>query len=594
MCGICGEFRFDSEFPSKESISRMMQKLERRGPDSEGSYFDGSVGFGHRRLSIIDLSEKASQPMLDAVTGNALVFNGTIYNYPELRKELQSLGHQFKSSGDTEVILKAYAQWGLNCLTRLHGMFAFSIYDAKNKTLFLARDRMGIKPLYYAKNDQRMLFASTTQALLAADNSIDTDVDPTALHHLFTLHAVVPAPLTILKGIKKLRPAHYMIVHDNGSVEEHRYWTLTARRPDKEMTEQDWIDSIHQALRKSVERRIKIADVPVGVLLSGGIDSSLLVGLLSEAGAKDLKTFSVGFEDHPSEKGNEFEYSDAVAQHFSTEHHRFLVENSEVLPRLPETFSNMSEPMFGQDAVAFYLLSEVVSKEVKVVQSGQGADEVFGGYFWYPKMHYSFKPGLQRFSEHYFDRTHREYLETVDQRFHGEDETSRLIAGLIASMDADEYIDRVLAMDVTTLIVDDPVKRVDNMTMAWGLEARVPFLDQELVELAATMPPEMKLSNGGKHVLKQISRGLLPDKVIDRSKAYFPMPALKYVRGDFLDFMKDVLFSPAARERHLFNPDYVDKLIDDPEQWLTPLQGSKLWHLAALELWLQQNIDSLH
>ena len=592
MCGICGEFRFDGNLPRRESVHRMMQKLERRGPDSAGSYFKDAVGFGHRRLSIIDLSEKSSQPMIDDETGHALVFNGTIYNYPELREELQSLGHKFKSSGDTEVILKAYVQWGVDSFPRLHGMFAFAIYDAKNKNILLVRDRIGIKPLYYACTSKSLLFASTTQALLAADDSIDTDIDAVALHNLFTLHAVVPAPRTVLKGIKKVRPAHYMVYRDNGAVEEKRYWSLTARRPDKKMSEQDWVNAIHDALKKSVERRKRIADVPVGVLLSGGIDSSLLVGLLSEAGVKDLKTFSIGFEDADKEKGNEFEYSDAVAEKFGTEHHRFLVPNSEVLPRLPEAFSHMSEPMFAQDAVAFYLLSEVVSKEVKVVQSGQGADEVFGGYFWYPKMHYSIKPGLQRFSEHYFDRTHREYLETVDERFHGDDETSSLVAELLGKVDADEYIDRVLAVDVTTLIVDDPVKRVDNMTMAWGLEARVPFLDQDLIELAATMPPDMKLPSGGKYVLKQISRGLLPDKVIDRSKAYFPMPALKYVRGEFLDFMKEILHGSKAKQRGLFQPEYVDKLLDRPEEWLTPLQGSKLWHLTALELWLQQNVDN--
>jgi asparagine synthase (glutamine-hydrolysing) len=234
-----------------------------------------------------------------------------------------------------------------------------------------------------------------------------------------------------------------------------------------------------------------------------------------------------------------------------------------------------------------------VSKEVKVVQSGQGADEVFGGYFWYPQMHHSIKPGLQRFSEHYFDRTHDEYLEMVDSRFHDEDVTSRLMAGLIGSVDADEYIDRVLAVDVTTLIVDDPVKRVDNMTMAWGLEARVPFLDQDLIELAATMPPSMKLAGGGKYVLKQISRGLLPDSVIDRRKGYFPMPSLKYVRGEFLEFMKTILLCDAAKARGLYNPAYVEKLMAEPEAYLTKLQGSKLWHLAALELWLQQNVDNL-
>ena len=591
MCGICGELRFDNTSPNRERIERMKTRLEQRGPDSEGSYFNDAIGLGHRRLAIIDLSNKAAQPMVDEDKGIALVFNGTIYNYPELRKELQGMGHEFKSSGDTEVILKAYIEWGADCLQRLHGMFAFAIWNANKKELLVARDRVGIKPLYFSQTDQRLLFASNTQALIHADNLIDKDIDAAALHNLFSLHAVVPAPRTILKGIRKVKPAHYMVFKQDGSVEEKRYWTLTAKRPDKKMSEHDWVEAIRASLKKSVERRVKIADVPVGVLLSGGIDSSLLVGLLAEAGAKDLKTFSVGFEDQPEEKGNEFEYSDAVAEHFNTEHHRFLVPNSHVLPKLPEAFAHMAEPMFGQDAVAFYLLSEVVSKEVKVVQSGQGADEVFGGYFWYPRMHESTTPGVKRFSEQYFDRDHDEYLETVDSRFHGEDVTSQMMGDLLDGIEADEYLDRVLAADVTTLIVDDPVKRVDNMTMAWGLEARVPFLDQELIELAATMPPEMKLPNGGKHVLKEMSRGFLPDSVVNRTKAYFPMPALKYVRGEFLEFMKEILFCDAARNRGLFNPSYVEKLMKNPEDYLTRLQGSKLWHLAALELWLQKNID---
>jgi asparagine synthase (glutamine-hydrolysing) len=591
MCGICGEIRFDSTAPDRARIQRMMDRLARRGPDNQGCYINANVGMGHRRLAIIDLSDKASQPMVDKQHGLSLVFNGTIYNYPELREKLIAKGHRFVSTGDTEVILKAYAEWGVDCLQYLHGMFAFAIRDENNGRLLLARDRIGIKPLYFSHDSSRLLFASTTQALLGADATIDTSIDAIAMHNLFSLHAVVPAPRTILKGIRKLRPAHYMVFSDDGSVTENRYWTLAARRPDKVMDESEWIDAIHDSLRRSVERRLRIADVPVGVLLSGGIDSSLLVALLNEAGAKGLKTFSVGFEDQPEEKGNEFEYSDAVAEKYATEHHRFLVPNDQVLPRLPEAFQHMTEPMFAQDAVAFYLLSEVVSKEVKVVQSGQGADEVFGGYFWYPRMQHSITPGVRRFSEHYFDRDHDEFLETVDSRYHGSDVTSGLIDDLLNGVEADEYLDRVLAVDVTTLIVDDPVRRVDNMTMAWGLEARVPFLDQELVELAATMPPELKLASGGKHLLKQISRGLLPDSVIDRKKGYFPMPSLKYVRGEFLEFMKQILLCDTAKNRGLYNPAYVEKLMAEPEAHLTRLQGSKLWHLAALELWLQQNVD---
>jgi asparagine synthase (glutamine-hydrolysing) len=592
MCGICGEIRFDNTVPDRVRIQRMTDSLARRGPDNEGIYINANSGLGHRRLAIIDLSDRAAQPMVDEQNGLALVFNGTIYNYPELREQLIARGHRFSSSGDTEVILKAYAEWGIDCLKRLHGMFAFAIRDSSSGKLILARDRVGIKPLYFSHTSERLLFASTTQALLAADPVIDTAIDAFAMHNLFSLHAVVPAPRTILKGIRKLRPAHYLVFDNDGNVEEARYWSLQAKRPLMPMSEHEWIEVIHASLRSSVERRLRIADVPVGVLLSGGIDSSLLVALLSEAGVEGLKTFSVGFEDQPEEKGNEFEYSDAVAQRYETEHHRFLVPNEQVLPRLPEAFKQMTEPMFAQDAVAFYLLAEVVSKEVKVVQSGQGADEVFGGYFWYPRMHHSITPGVRRFSEHYFDRDHEEYLEMVDRHYHGEDVTSSLMEELLNGVEADEYLDRVLAVDVTTLIVDDPVKRVDNMTMAWGLEARVPFLDQELIELAASMPPELKLASGGKHVLKQISRGLLPDSVIDRQKGYFPMPSLKYVRGEFLEFMRKVLLCDEAKSRGLYNPAYIEKLMAEPEAYLTRLQGSKLWHLAALELWLQQNVDN--
>lgn len=568
-------------------MARMLAKLARRGPDAEGQHADGAVRLGHRRLAIIDLSEKSAQPMLDAATGAALVFNGTIYNYPELRAELIALGHAFHSDGDTEVILRAYLEWGEACVERLHGMFAFAIWN--RETLFLARDRLGIKPLYYNETPGRFRFASTPQALLAA-GGVDTGIDAVALHHLFTLHAVVPAPRTILAGIRKLAPGTTLTVNARGELLHRRYWSLKAERPAAAKTEAEWTEEIHASLRQAVKKRIEIADVKVGVLLSGGLDSSLLVALLAEQGVPDLMTFSVGFEDQPEERGNEFEYSDPVAAMYGTRHHKYLIPNSEVLKRLPEAVEQMSEPMFAQDAVAFYLLAEQVSRTVKVVQSGQGADEVFGGYFWYPRMAAETQGSpLDRFRRHYFDRDHDEFLDMTTPAFHGPDYTGELIAAHLAEPFADEFIDQVLRMDTTMLITDDPVKRVDNMTMAWGLEARVPFLDHQLVELAASMPPDLKLRSEGKHVLKTIARGLIPDAVIDRKKGYFPMPALKYVRGEFLGFMKDILNSRACRERGLYHRAYVDRLLDAPESHHTRIQGSKLWHLALLEFWLQRH-----
>jgi asparagine synthase (glutamine-hydrolysing) len=383
-----------------------------------------------------------------------------------------------------------------------------------------------------------------------------------------------------------------MLIDAKGTLRERRYWSFTATRPDQPMDDEAWLEAIHDALRAAVQKRNEVADVAVGVLLSGGLDSSLLVALLAEAGVSDLRTFSVGFEDQPEERGNEFEYSDQVVARYATRHRKIHIPNDEVLRRLPEAVENMAEPMFGQDAVAFYLLGEQVSKEIKVVQSGQGADEVFGGYFWYPRM--QAETGgtpLERFAGHYFDRDHEEFLRTVTPGYRGQDHTSAKVAELLAEPEADTFMDAVLHMDVSTLIVDDPVKRVDNMTMAWGLEARVPFLDHQLVELAARCPPEFKLREGGKYPLKAMARGLLPDSVIDRPKGYFPMPALKYVRGEFFHFMQDILSSRACRERGIYNRAYVDLLLSAPEMHHTRLQGSKLWHLALLELWLQLNVD---
>jgi len=591
MCGICGELRFDHQKTNHDDLKAMLAPLQRRGPDHQGEYLDGPVSMGHRRLSIIDLSSRSNQPMIDNQSANVLVFNGTIYNYPTLREELRARGHHFDSSGDSEVILKAYQEWGQDCVTHLHGMFAFAIWDKRKQQLFFARDRLGIKPLYYTIDKNRIRFASNSQSLLAA-GGVDTSIDTVSLHHQFSLHAVIPAPRTILAGIRKLEPGTSMTIGLNAVIDHNRYWNLEAKRPEKALSEWEWIEEIHQSLRLAVEKRKTIADVPVGVLLSGGLDSSLLVALLAEAGVKDLLTFSVGFEDSPEESGSEFYYSDQVVSMYDTDHHKFQIPNSEVLTRLPEAVLNMAEPMVGQDAVAFYLLSEQVSKHVKVVQSGQGADEVFAGYFWYGQMAEASGEDTQRFSQFYFDRDHEEYLQMVQEAYQGPDYTSAWVKDAFSQPGADSFMDKVLRLDVTTLIVDDPVKRVDNMTMAWGLEARVPFLDHELVELALQMPPEIKLKNGGKHPLKAIARGILPDEVIDRPKGYFPVPALKYVRGEFLDFMKSVLLSDASRARGLYQQNYLEKLLKEPESYLTRIQGNKLWHMALLEFWLQQNVDS--
>ncbi len=592
MCGICGELTFNGSDPDLGAVARMMAALRRRGPDHEGAHADGPVAFGHRRLAIIDLSEGSDQPMVDSELKLCLVFNGTIYNYRELRAELIGLGYNFFSSGDTEVILKAYHAWGERCVERMNGMFVFVVWDAHNRVLFLARDRLGIKPLYYTVDGARLRFASSTQALLVA-GGVDTAIDPVALHFQLTLHGVVPAPHTILRGIRKLGPATTLRVTADGRWHEQRYWELRAERPVSEHSESEWLVLTRAALARAVDRQYGAADTPVGVLLSGGLDSSLLVGLLDAAGVHDIPTFSIGFEEFAGERADEFEYSDSVASRFRTRHHRYLLPNRELLQALPETISAMAEPMVSQDVVAFYLLAERVAQEVKVVLTGQGADEAFAGYYWYPRMQAESGSDLDRFRRHYFDRSHAEFVSAVTPGFRGADHTSEFVSANLAAPGADEFLDRVLRLDVTTLIVDDPLKRVDNLTMAWGLEARVPLLDHELVELAAQMPPGLKLKDGGKFPLKEVARGLIPDAVINRPKGYFPMPALTHLRGEFLVFMRDILNSDACRQRGVFDRTYINKLLAAPEASLTPIGGAPLRHLAFLELWLQRNVDQI-
>jgi asparagine synthase (glutamine-hydrolysing) len=587
MCGICGDVRFDGRMASAAAVERMNDVMAPRGPDGAGLLWQQSVALGHRRLKIIDLSERAQQPMVDSDLGLAIVYNGAIYNYAELRDRLRSMGYSFFSSGDTEVILKAYHAWGKGCVERLNGMFAFAIWERDSSRVFLARDRLGIKPLYYARGPDGIRFASTLPALLAG-GYVDTDVDPVAFHYYMAFHSVVPAPHTILRGVRKLPPASTMTIDPTGSCRIDSYWSLdfTPHPESRFLTLDDWKEQLHAHLRRAIERRL-VADVPVGVLLSGGLDSSLVVGLLSEAGANGLNTFSIGFEDVGAEKGNEFEYSDVIASHFGTRHHRIEVDSTRTLPSLEHCVRSMSEPMVSHDCIGFYLLSQEVSRHVKVVESGQGADEVFAGYHWYEPLMDTTDDPVDAYATVFFDRTHEEFAMECVHRHVVENFSRDFVRRHFAQAPAYATVDCALHLDTTVMLVDDPVKRVDNMTMAWGLEARVPFLDHELVEFAARIPADLKVRGGGKYILKETARDVIPAAVIDRPKGYFPVPALKYLRGDYLRFVRDVLTRPAARKRGLFHADYVDALLSDPEQHITCLGGSKLWQVALLEYWFQ-------
>jgi asparagine synthase (glutamine-hydrolysing) len=594
MCGATGEVRLDGRVPDVAAVSAMAEVMARRGPDGAGVWSQGRVALGHRRLKIIDLTEAGAQPMVDADLGLTIAWNGCIYNYKELRRELIDHGYRFFSTSDSEVLLKAYHRWGDDFVGQLKGMFAFAIVERDSGRVLLGRDRLGIKPLYLTEDSHRIRFASSLPALLAG-GGVDTRIDHVALHHYLAFHSVVPAPLTILRGVTKIPPASLVAIEPDGRRTTKTYWTpdFTRHADRAGWSERDWEEAVLDSLRVAVKRRL-VADVPVGCLLSGGVDSSLIVGLLAEAGQHGLMTFSIGFEAAGGVEGDEFRWSDIIAERFGTDHHQIRIGTDRMLPALDSAIAAMSEPMVSHDCVAFYLLSEEVSRHVKVVQSGQGADEVFAGYHWYPPMGQpaagTVEGAVGRYRGAFFDRDAAGIESLLGPGyFTPGDPSERFVAEHFGRAGAESGIDRALRLDTMVMLVDDPVKRVDNMTMAWGLEGRVPFLDHELVELAATCPPELKIAHDGKGVLKEAARRVIPSAVIDRPKGYFPVPALTHLEGPYLDMVRDALFSPVAKERGLFDAEAVDALLTDPNGRLTPLRGNELWQIALLELWLQRH-----
>src|SRR6476469_1229618 len=485
MCGIAGEIRFDGHPIDLDAVARMSDVLRPRGPDGDGIWQNGRIALAHRRLSIIDLSPAGAQPMTDPALRLATVFNGCIYNYRELRAALRAAGYSFFSTSDTEVVGKAYHRWGTGCVDHFKGMFAFVVSELDSGRVIMARDRLGIKPLYLAQTPGRLRFASSLPALVAAGD-VDTSIDRVALHHYMTFHAVVPAPLTILAGVRKLPPATVRTIEPDGRFADLTYWSPEHARQQKYagLSESDWQDLTLETLERAVVRRM-VADVPVGVLLSGGIDSSVIVALLADAGQHGLQTFSIGFERVGDREGDEFEFSDLIAKEFDTDHHQLMMPSSTVLDGLDGAVQAMSEPMVSHDCIAFYLLSEAVSQHVTVVQSGQGADELLAGYDWYPPLaDISPEQALDVYSTRFFDRDHTTMASILQPRWTIPDDTCRdFVDDHLNRPGAVTALDRVLRLDSQVMLVDDPVKRVDNMTMAWGLEARTPFLDHEFAEL---------------------------------------------------------------------------------------------------------------
>ena len=589
MCGFAGIYGSNLKKQRwRGALSSMSEELAPRGPDAKGFWEHNDALFIHRRLRIIDLSENAAQPMHDKELGITILFNGCIYNYKTLRTKLVDLGYSFKSTSDTEVILKAFHRWGPDCLQKLNGMFSIAIFNETNGELFIARDRLGIKPLYYHKLEKEFLFASTLPTLLRGQPNKKWSLDVTSLQYYLNFHSVVPAPNTIVSEIRKLPPAHWGLVKGNGDFTIKRYWSLDYN--DKYNDSKDFlVDKCLNMLDQAVHRRLE-ADVPVGVLLSGGVDSSLITALISKHKKNsDLHTFSIGFESLDKEDGDEFQYSDIIAKEFNTNHHQIKIGSNETLENLDSCIRAMSEPMMSHDNIGFYLLSREVSKDIKVVQSGQGADEVFAGYHWYPPMNKASAeeaPNVYRGS--FFDRSFAEYSNILKEAYvNHHDKALEFVKQHFSNPGVNLSLDKALRLDLQVMLAEDPVKRVDNNTMAWGLEARVPFLDHELLEFAARLPPHLKLKNDGKYLLKEVARKVIPSSVIDRPKGYFPVPALKYLRGQFLKYVEGIFNHSTSIKGTVVREQYLNMLLREPEKHISTLRGSKLWQLTILERWLQ-------
>ena len=523
--------------------------------------------------------------MLDSHLGLAVVFNGAIYNYRQLRDELRAQGYRFASVSDTEVVLKAYHYWGREFVGHLDGMFAVAIAELQSGALVLARDPVGIKPLYVSEVNGTTRFASTLPALVASAG-VDTTLDKVALHHYLSWHSVVPGPRTLVSGVRRVTPGAVIFIAADGQAT-----TWPGNRPQfkrrvecRDYTKEDWATEIRSAVRSAVTRQVP-SDTGAGVWLSGGLDSSLVVACMAEGSANKVRTFSIGFESSDGIAGDEFPYSDLIVRHFETDHQQIVIHDRDLPGAILGAVAGMSEPIASHDAVAFYLLAEHLSKSARVALSGQGADEVFAGYRRHQRYGSASGSGLEAYAES-FDRTHSEILSAVHPTFALRSDPSHDVASSYFETTADKTVlDKVMQLGFEVTLVEDPLKRVDNMSMAWGVEARVPFLDRTVVGLGAACPPELKLADHGKGILKEAARGVVPSEIVTRPKGDFAVPPLMRLRGPLLDMAREAVLADGARTREIFRPEYVQWLIESEAR--TPLGDSKLWQVAVLELWLQ-------
>ena len=619
MCGIAGIMSFAGQPVSLDELREMCAAISHRGPDDEGLYLgrDKSVGLGMRRLSIIDL-QTGRQPVHNEDGTVWVVFNGEIYNFRDLRRTLEQRGHVFSTATDTEVIVHLYEDFGPRCVEHLRGMFAFALWDVRSRTLLLARDRLGIKPLYYAETGGRLLFASELKAILQAPQ-VERSLNWRAVSHLFTCLTTPPAE-SIIEGVHKLEPAHILIASPGKIPRIERYWEVRFE-PDYSRSEEEYAEELRERLEESVTLHLE-SDVPLGAFLSGGIDSSSVVATMARLVPGPVKTFSIGF---PDQDFNELDHARLVAKGFGTEHHELILEPN-VVDTLEELAWYLDEPFGDPSAIPTFMVSKLAADHVTVVLSGDGGDELFAGYDKYlvegRERRFRFVPAgikrqlcllsrlmpegmrgrnlLRRFSlpevERYLDAITLFRLE-AKQRLFRKEAFERLFDYEPFRLEAEElkhgdghWLTRLQALDLKRYLPLDILTKVDRMSMAHSIEARVPLLDHKLVEFAATIPPELRLRNGTtKYIFKQAMRGILPDEIIDRPKHGFAVPLGRWFRGQLGSFVRELLLSETSRRRGIFNTAYIEQLVQRHENG-RPLDWH-LWTLMSFELWCRTFLD---
>jgi len=620
MCGICGILNYDKAHQVYESdVRKMCKVISHRGPDDEGVFAEYNIGLGMRRLSIIDLAT-GSQPISNEDNTVWIVFNGEIYNYRELRQDLQNKGHRFKTNSDTEVIVHAYEEYDEACPKMLNGMFAFAIWDSLRKRLFMARDRIGIKPLYYYNDSRRIVFGSEIKPILQI-NDIPRRVNPKALDNFLTFE-YVPGPLSIFENISKLLPAHTLSCQ-NGKISIKKYWELPVRSNNH--TENEICENLRELLQDSVKIRL-MSEVPLGVFLSGGLDSSTVVALMNQVMDQPVKTFSIGFDD---ETYNEVNYAQTIAKKFKTEHHEFVIK-PDAVGLTEELIGYLDEPFGDFSIFPTYLVSKMAKDYVTVVLSGDGGDELFAGYDTYIadriSLYYKKLPGFMRdrIISPFFDsipptskkkglvnrakrfiegsllpkdlghtrwmiflssyERNRLYSDDFKESLKKEDPYD-FIRNHFASSDFDDPLSRQMNVDINSYLVDDILVKVDRMSMAASLETRVPFLDHRFVEFAANIPSKFKLKGRQtKYILREAVSKILPREILSRGKEGFSIPIKNWLKGDLKPMMMEVLSPDKIKREGYFDAEYVDKLKNEHLKGMEN-HSHRLWALIVFEMW---------